>query len=321
MPTVINSVVKPFNDALQTLTSTAGVTVSPTPPSPYTTGINYNAHTMGTRRYPDVRFDYNMTKHHSLEFDYHYAHYASAPDVLNNVDPTFPVAPFNTSAGAQISNRNLFVIAERWTIGSNMSNEIRLGIQASPVNFGLGVNSGLFPTFSTNLSGGALPTSFRFSGVSGLFLGLGNTQGRNTALGELHETFGWTHGSHQFTFGADATQFHYTDFFGTNPSVSLGINQFDPAINLFTVSSSTVAGNIPNINSTDLGNVEGLYGSLVGRVTSYSASVKLESNNPAIPSWHTRTGPYRTARTGLLRRRQLARTAKPHGQLRSAVGI
>jgi hypothetical protein len=138
------------NTALQSVTSVAGVTISPTAPSPYQTGINYNAHDMNTRKYPDLRLDYNMTKHHSLEFDYHYAHYTSTPDVLNTVDPTFPVAPFNTSAGAQLSNRNLFVVAERWTIGSNMSNEIRLGIQSSPVNFGLGVNNGLFPNFITN---------------------------------------------------------------------------------------------------------------------------------------------------------------------------
>ncbi len=52
--------------------------------------------------------DYNLTKHHSLEFDYHYSHLSAAPDLLNNRDATFPVAPFNTSIGTQLSNRNLF---------------------------------------------------------------------------------------------------------------------------------------------------------------------------------------------------------------------
>ena len=104
-----------------------------------------------------------------------------------------------------------------------MSNEIRLGIQSSPVNFGLGVNSGNFPKIATNLSGGvAIPTTFALSGESALFLGLNRTSGRNAALGEMHDTFGWTHAAHQFTFGVDATQFHYTDFSGTNPTVGSG---------------------------------------------------------------------------------------------------
>jgi hypothetical protein len=274
LPTAIQSgPIANANTALQTLLTTPGVTISPTPPSSFQTGINYNAHTMQTRRYPDVRFDYNLTKHHTLEFDYHYAHYFAGPDVLNGEDATFPVAPFNTSAGSQISNRNLFVVAERWTIGSNMSNEIRVGVQSAPVNFGLGLNNGLFAPFSTNLSGGPLQTTFQFAGVSSMFLGLGGTQGRNGALGELHETFGWTHGAHQFTFGADATQFHYNDFFKQNPSLGLGVSAFDPAIADFT---NTGAGpTLPNISSADLGNIEGLYGSLVGRVTSYSGTVNL----------------------------------------------
>ena len=199
--------------------------------------------------------------------------------MLNNVEATFPVAPFNTSSGEQLSNRNLFVIAERWTIGSNMSNEIRLGIQSAPVNFGLGVTNSIFPTVATNQSPAGIPTSYALSGVSTIFLPLSNTQGRNAALGELHDSFGWTHGAHQFTFGVDATQFHHNHGLHpkTSPSVGLGISNSDPATRrLFTTSGSgTVAGNIPNISSTDLGNVEGLYGSLVGRVTSYNASVNL----------------------------------------------
>src|ERR1700678_1877861 len=282
LATAINATILPIDNALQTATTAKGVTVSPTAPSAYQTGINYNATTMGTRRYPDIRLDYNLTKHHSLEFDYHYAHYVSNPDVLNGVEATFNVAPFNTSAGEQLSNRNLFVIAERWTIGSNMSNEIRLGIQSAPVNFGLGVNQGDFPLVGTNQTA-AIPTLYALSGVSQIFLNTNNTQGRNDALGEMHETFGWTHGAHQFTFGADATQFHYTDFFQTTPTVGFGLNVSDPALADFTTTT------FPNINQNvgDLTNVEGLYSSLAGRVTSYSAVVNLNQTTrqfqPGIP--------------------------------------
>ena len=75
-------------------------------------------------------------------------------------------------------------------------------------------------TFNPAATAGGTP------GNSGWFLGLGGTQGRNTGLGELHDTFGWTHGSHQFTFGGDATLFDANDFFDFNPSVGLGIDQY-----------------------------------------------------------------------------------------------
>jgi len=258
-----------------------GVTVSSALVSPYQESIGYNAPTIGKRRYPDVRFDYNMTKHHSLEFDYHYAWYGGGPDVLNNADATYPVAPFNTSQGNQISNRNLFVVAERWTIGSNMSNEIRLGIQDSPVDFGIGINSGFWPTTSTNFNtAGGLPFTFGLSGVTAPFLGLGGSQGRNSALGEVHETFGWTHGSHQISFGGDATSIYYNDFFKVNAAASLGLTQNDP-LNTGTVFANlngTGGVNFPGISSTQLAQVQGLYTTLIGDVSGFASTAPF---NPA----------------------------------------
>jgi Carboxypeptidase regulatory-like domain len=273
--TAINPYVSQVLGHVMAAATAPGVTVSSALVSPYQESIGYNAATIGTRRYPDVRFDYNLTKHHSLEFDYHYAHYASTPDVLNNADSTYPIAPFNTSSGAQISNRNLFVIAERWTIGSNMSNELRMGIQSSPVNFGNGVNSGFWPTTATNFNtAGGLPYTFGLSGVSTIFLGLGGTQGRNSALGELHETFGWTRGSHQISLGGDATLIYYNDFFQVNASAGFGLATNDPLAtgSVFAATNPTGATNFPGISSTQLGNVEGLYTSLIGDVTGFSST-------------------------------------------------
>jgi hypothetical protein len=267
-PHAVNGVILPFLTAIESSATAPGVTVSSTPPSPFQQSIQYNSATMGTRRYPDVRLDWNITKRHSFEFDYHYAHYASAPDLLNNQDAIFPVAPFNTSTGKQLSNRNLFVGAERWVIGSNKSNEIRFGIQSSPVVFGFGETPALFPQIASNLSGGPQPFTFAITGISGPFLNFGNSQGRNTPVGELHDTFGWTHGAHQFAFGFDASLINLNDFFNFNATVAMGINSNDPALN-----SIFAASNFPGISSTQLGNAEGVYASLTGRVTSYNSSV------------------------------------------------
>ncbi|MFZ0820844.1 MAG: TonB-dependent receptor [Candidatus Acidiferrales bacterium] len=259
-------VVFPYLAAISTVTSAPGVSTV-LAPSLWQNEIAYNALTQGVRRYPDIRFDYNMTKKQSLELDYHYAWYISQPDLLNSEDPVWPVAPFNTSGGSQLSNRNLWVAAWRWAIGSNKSNELRFGFQTAPVNFGLGTPFSIYPSISAL---GPVPF-YRFSieGTSGPFLSPGGYQGRNTAVGQIHETFQWTRGTHQFTFGGDASGLYYNDFFTESGTVSdTSLNAHDPAVTtMFT------AANLPGIGSSDLGNAEGLYASLTGRVTGWSDAV------------------------------------------------
>jgi len=292
----INPTVSKFLTAVENDATAPGVTVGAAAVSPFQEAINFNAKTSSTRKYPDIRLDYNLTKHHTLEFDYHYSHLNASPDVLNGADATFTDAPFNTSAGQQLSNRNLFVIAERWTIGSNKSNELRVGIQSSPVNFGLGINSGLFPNVSTNFNANGLPYTFSPAATaagtpanSAWFLSLGGSQGRNSALGELHDTFGGTRGSHQFSFGGDATLIDYNDFFQFNASQTLGFSTFDPLATNPTVFSTSGTGlpggtpanptaTFPGISNTQLANAESLYTTLIGDVAAFNSTVAF---NPA----------------------------------------
>src|SRR6185437_16360430 len=98
--------------------------------------LNFNALAASHRKYPDVRLDYNINSNNSLEFDYHYDHYFDGPDVLNNADATFPVAPFNTNVGSQISDRNLMALAWRWQLSPTMNNELRVGGTSAPTWFG-----------------------------------------------------------------------------------------------------------------------------------------------------------------------------------------
>jgi hypothetical protein len=262
----INPIIQSYLAPIQTVTSVAGVSTL-LAPSLWQNQVQYNASTNGVRRYPDVRFDYNITKKQSLELDYHYAWYISQPDLLNSEDPVWPVAPYNTSGGSQLSNRNLWVAAWRWSIGSNKSNELRFGFQTAPVNFGLGTPFSIYPSISTNL--GAVPFyTFGITGVSGPFLSPGGYQGRNTAVGQIHETFQWTKGTHQFTFGGDASGLYYNDFFTESGTAGFGINSHDPA-----AATMFAPSNLPGMGSTDLSNAEGLYASLTGRVTSWGDAV------------------------------------------------
>lgn len=275
-PSTIDPTVAKYLNIVEGVPSVAGVTVTPNT-APYLENVNFNNTAANIRHYPDVRFDYDVTQHHHLEFDYHYAWYDSSPDILNSVDATYPVAPFSTNVGAQLSNRNLWVAAWRWTIGTSASNELRVGIQTAPVNFGLGVNgvAGTYPTISTNL--GTVPYRFGIfgingGGVSGFLASPGNTQGRNSALGQLTDNFSWIKGTHNMSFGYNMTNIYYNDFFVLSASVTLGINAADPAAAMFSPT------NLPGAQSTDVANMESLYASLVGRVGNASPTTNTYNN-------------------------------------------
>jgi len=288
-PTAIPSVIATQLNNAESAATLAGVTISPTPPSLFQQTINFNNHGTQSRRYPDARVDYQINKKNSLELDYHYAHYTSSPDILNGMDAAFPGPLSAPNQGSQISNRNLFVAAWRWTLSANASNEFRVGSQIAPVNFGVGITSGQFPMIASNL--GTQPYTFGVFGVDSFFNGFGDNQGRNTALGQLSDNLGWTKGRHSLTFGVSATMIWYNDFFESNANVNFGVdNTNDPIANVGTVAtngqpifsggpgscvdaSCTSNGTLPNIGNNDFLNAEALYSSLTGRVQSFSANV------------------------------------------------
>jgi hypothetical protein len=257
-------------NAVESAAAAPGVTVSSAPPSLWQNTINFNASSLSNRKYPDLRLDYTLSPKHSLEFDYHYAHYNAGPDLLNNRDATYPVAPFNANIGAQLSNRNLLALAWRWAISSNMSNEARVGTQLVPTNFGLGISTANFyPTIGTNF--GNVTYRFGLTGVSAPFQSPGATQGRNSAVGEILDNFSWTKGTHNLSFGYAQTIIHYNDFLTQSAIATFGVTTDDPADTaLFS------AANVPGIGSTDRNNAEGLYASLTGRLSSFTNAIAFD---------------------------------------------
>ncbi|HWG36919.1 MAG TPA: hypothetical protein VN690_04300, partial [Terriglobales bacterium] len=237
-----------------------------------TIGLAFNANAKSHRKYPDLRLDYNINPTNSLEFDYHYDHYFDGPDVLNRADATFPVAPFNTNVGAQISNRNLTALAWRSQLSPTMNNELRVGGQSAPVWFGQGENDSIYPTFSATTVAGVQSTVFVRPSVPSLmsqpFLFFG-PQGRNTALGQANETLSWLHGNHSMTIGANFTDVRLKDNISGEQVASLGLGMSgnDPARGMFS------GANLPGLQSKDLGTAENLYAVLAGRVTSFSQTI------------------------------------------------
>lgn len=245
-------------------------------PSPYQQQVSFLNTGVDNRYFPDIRFDYNISKSHSIEVAYHYDSFNANPDFLNGFDATLPVAPFNNIVGGQISNRNLFVGAWRWTIGSNKSNELRFGVQSAPVSFFPNLSASLYPSATTDL--GSIHIRPRFAltnaGVVTEPFHSFSTQGRNGALGQLIENFGWTKGTHFLNFGATATDLRFNDFFasGAVATVPLGVDSTDPVAAIFTNGNT---GNLPGMSNGDVSSAEQIYADVTGRVQSYSGNVFL----------------------------------------------
>jgi hypothetical protein len=236
----------------------------------------------GPRRFPDVRLDWNVTKNDQISAIYHYSHFSSSPDFLNNLNPFLPSGPLSKQLGSQISNRNQWTASWRRNIGSNMSNEVRFGFQTALVAFFPDETASYYPTAPTNL--GKIPVRPALN--AGLFPGataaanfqpiLGyNTQGRNTPLGTITDNFSWVKGRHNFSFGGDVTEIRFHQFLNGGRLVqtaNIGLATADPASGQFT------SGNFPGITSSSLTAIGQLYAALTGHVSSYAGTISV---NPA----------------------------------------
>jgi hypothetical protein len=264
--TAIASILSAVNSSV----TAPGVTQTPTT-SLFQRVINFNNSAGQKRYFPDFRFDWNVTKSHSVFAIYHYALFLSTPDTLNSRDFTYPVAPFNTNQASQNSNRNQLTFGWRWNLAANKSNEVRFGVVSAPISFFNDINSSIYPQFTTNL--GALRVRPITNLVDQPFLPFGAFP-RNTALGQIIDNFSWTKGKHSISMGFNMTQLR--GGIQTNNAevgtVNFGIASVDP------VAVQISSTNFPGSSSTDRTNIAALYGMLAGRITSFSANVYLDVN-------------------------------------------
>src|SRR5581483_9906463 len=249
-------------------------------PSLYEQNITFNNSGAYTQQMPDLRLDYNISSNHSLEADYHLTRFVLAPDILNNTDYTFPVAPFNTNHGGYYADRQIGAIAWRWSVKPTMSNELRFGLQITPESFSPDLNLSVYPMASTNLGAIHLQPSFPSElGLTDPWLQISPTRD-NPAVANLIDNFIWSKGNHNLSFGVNATREHYKDAnYGSEfGSVSLGLSASDPMAAVFN------GANLPGMSATDLNISQQLYGLLTGRITRYSGTGAL---NPSTRNFQT----------------------------------
>src|SRR5688572_25120670 len=151
------------------------------------------------RKFPTVRFDFNLAKDHHVENIWNYQSFRSSVDFLNNVDPAFPGFP---NFGSQDSNRFSNSTAWRWTLSQNIVNEARFGLTGGTSLFRPQVNSSQFENqggVSLGINAAGITTATASSTISR----------RNSPVKQFSDTLSWINGNHSLTFGSTVTRINH----------------------------------------------------------------------------------------------------------------
>ncbi|MEK6321815.1 MAG: TonB-dependent receptor [Acidobacteriota bacterium] len=216
------------------------------------------------RRFPTLRFDFNVTSKHHVEAIYNFQDFASKVDFLNGVDPAFP-SPVPQIFGSQASNRFSLSTALRSQLTSTVVNEARFGLTGGTVVFFPEVAPGAFDVW-----GGA---SLIFPLTLSNPRSLDSNQRRNSPVQQFNDNLSWTRGKHNYNFGAAynrATSFFQSSGGPLVPQASFNVVSADPADAIFS------AANFPGSDLVQRNNARAIYALLTGRVSSFGFFGKLD---------------------------------------------
>ena len=216
-----------------------------------------------TRRFPTVRFDFNVAKDHHIENIWNYQSFGGVVDFLNSTDPAFPGFQ---NFGAQTSVRFSNVTAWRWTMTQNMVNEARFGLTGGTLLFFPEVNAGQFT------DQGGFNLGIGQAGITSATVVTG-PQRRNSPVKQFTDTLNWVKGNHSWSFGANVTRVNFWQQLVTVvPSAAfVPSSTLDPAgFNAF--SSLNFAGNAVQTGAASL------YAVLAGRLSAINANARLSED-------------------------------------------
>ena len=218
--------------------------------------LNFQNSESTVERFPSARLDYNVTQNFRLtgvvnESNFYYN---------NNGAPPYPGPLFASQNTSQKARNYQAVAGFDWTIRPNIVNAFRVGY--------------LYTGFTYNSQGMGSPTP-EMVDQGQLFFGLGLNSGVNGFAsltgGSLYPVLSikdsttWSHGKHTIAFGVEAATEvdHYYN------------NQFVPYIDVNSISGgdpvqSALDASVADGPSSAPGDVEGLYATLNGRLSSYS---------------------------------------------------
>ena len=229
------------------------------------------------RRFPTARLDFNLTSNHQLEFIHNYQHYYSTPDGVNGILAAFPGTGSvlgATDRGSVYRNAFTFVLAERWTIRSNLINEIRLTSSGN----GTSLFRREFAPGNFDLFGGYALTQATVYASN--FQTYTTTSRRNTPVRAINDNLFWLKGAHSLNLGVSVTRIRsFTEDVGSAivAQVQLGIAANDP-VNTGATGIFTTA-NFPASTPGQRTDAANLYALLTGRISATTRAAAFDEDS------------------------------------------
>lgn len=222
-------------------------TITPTA-DPNTETVNWFTPAPQTQYFPAMRLDYNASQNLRVNFSLEETKFNNP----GGDTPYYPGPDFANQTGGYAYRTYTASVGVSWTISPKIVNEFRAGFLYNYSDGGSGVTPiwGQQPAVNWNVDNAS----------SGQAFNLGTTTYYPVISG--NDTLTWLHGAHNFSFGFDyrREQDHYGNPPDGIPSIDLGLTNGDPA---FTDFQSYFA----STDVTDRSEAQGLYGTLVGRIT------------------------------------------------------
>lgn len=243
---------------LQNIESTykmPGVKISPVDLNHET--LNFLNKGYEVEKYPTLRMDYNITPNLRWTGSVNESNYYS----LNGGAPPFPGPLFANQADSTISRNYQVATGFDWNVAPTIVNAFRVGYLYTYEGFdSQGINT---PTAEMTQQGQL---------AWGLGLNSGINYFASLKVGYFYPVLGvkdnvsWQHGRHNFMFGVSA-QTEWDHYYNGQFVPYIGVNYIatgDP------VTGALVNSLSPNAPANAVGDVEGLYATLNGRMTYYS---------------------------------------------------
>ncbi|MFM9905232.1 MAG: carboxypeptidase regulatory-like domain-containing protein [Pyrinomonadaceae bacterium] len=251
---------------IRAATATTG-TITPITNNPNRSNYNFTNSGLSIRTFLALRMDFNLTKHHSLEFVFNRDNFTPGKDFLNSRDEVFPGFPFQGQSGV----RKSITGAIRSTFGNNIINEARASTSYGTTAFFLEQT----------------PADYAFT--NGLFLNIGaaaalnitnpyngnSNQTRATPTYDLTDSVTWVTGNHTVNFGGQLKFIRTKQTNGNRivPTVGFGIDSTEgTAFTMFN------AANFPGSTTAQQTEARGVYAALIGRVSSYDSNAYLDGS-------------------------------------------
>jgi hypothetical protein len=256
-PGTINTLIATDLANIESTYNLDGATLTPLGSDPNRENLNFLVKGATINKYPTLRLDYNLTQKFRLT--------GSANETnsynTNAGGPPYPGAQYAIQGYSNIERNYQIVTGFDWDVKSDLVNAFRVGY--------------LYTGFTYNTQGIGTPTAAMVQ-QGDLAFGFGLNSGVNGFAslegGSLYPVLSvkddvtWQHGRHSLAFGVEsATEIdHYYN------------NQFVPYIGVNGISSgdpvtNALVNSLPEgAPASAVGDVEGLYATLAGRLTYYS---------------------------------------------------